>query len=225
MAENTQKASVFATLQKIDCNEHKEQKNGLSYLSWAWAWQMLKTNYPDATYKVYENADGWNYHTDGRTCWVKVGVSVNGEELTEYLPVMDYKNASIPANLVTSFDVNKAIQRALTKAIARHGLGLYIYAGEDFPDAADDERRRETNERLQKAAREKAKTEQAASADPYARFGSDAAFWKAVDAHAAGKKTKTGEDIRQWFMTTYKPNKTEIEYFDNMVELRKAAQQ
>ena len=77
-----------------------------------------------------------NYHTDGRTCWVKTGVTINGLEHIEYLPVMDYANKSIPVERVTSFDVNKAIQRSLTKAVARHGLGLYIYAGEDLPENA-----------------------------------------------------------------------------------------
>jgi hypothetical protein len=66
---------------------------------------------------------------------VKTGVTINGLEHIEYLPVMDYRNASIIVDNVTSFDVNKAIQRSLTKAVARHGLGLYIYAGEDLPEA------------------------------------------------------------------------------------------
>jgi hypothetical protein len=128
------KRSVFEILNEINVNEHTEQKNGLTYLSWAWAWGTLKKHFPDATYTVYENAQGLNYHTDGRTCWVKTGVTVEGIENIEYLPVMDFKNRSIPADQVTSFDVNKAIQRSLTKAVARHGLGLYIYAGEDLPE-------------------------------------------------------------------------------------------
>ena len=135
--------SVFAVLNAINVNEHTEKKNNLTYLSWAWAWAKVKENYPDAFYTIYENKDGLNYHTDGRTCWVKTGVTINGLEHIEYLPVMDYKNASIPLERVTSFDVNKAIQRSLTKAAARHGLGLYIYAGEDLPydekDKANDE--------------------------------------------------------------------------------------
>lgn len=135
------KLSVFAALSTIDCKGKIEKKNGLSYLSWAWAWQILKEKYPSATYSIYENKDGLNYHTDGHTCWVKTGVTVEGVEHIEYLPVMDYRNASIPVAKVTSFDVNKAIQRSLTKAVARHGLGLYIYAGEDIPDPYDDELR------------------------------------------------------------------------------------
>ena len=137
MEKKEMKKSVFATLNAINVNEHVEVKDTgsvkLSYLSWAWAWAKVKEFYPDAFYTVYENAQGWNYHTDGRTAWVKTGMTIEGQEHIEYLPVMDNRNKSIPIDKVTSFDVNKAIQRSLTKAAARHGLGLYIYAGEDLP--------------------------------------------------------------------------------------------
>ena len=132
--------NYFTELYAVNVNGHTEKKNNLTYLSWAWAWGEIKKRHPDATYTVYENADGWNYHTDGRTCWVKTGVTVNGIEHIEYLPVMDYKNKSISTENVTSFDVNKAIQRSLTKACARHGLGLYIYAGEDLPEEEANEK-------------------------------------------------------------------------------------
>ena len=128
-------SNYFAELNNVNVGEHIEKKNGLSYLAWAWAWGEVKKRRPDAFYTIYENRDGWNYHTDGRTCWVKTGVTVSGLEHIEYLPVMDFKNKSIPLENVTSMDVNKAIQRSLTKALARHGLGLYIYAGEDLPEA------------------------------------------------------------------------------------------
>ena len=126
--------SVFQTLFDVNVNEHVERKNNLAYLSWAFAWAEVKKRFPNANYRIYENANGWNYFTDGRTCWVKTGVTIEEIEHIEYLPVMDYKNKSISAEQVTSFDVNKAIQRSLTKALARHGLGLYIYAGEDLPE-------------------------------------------------------------------------------------------
>ena len=129
--------TVFETLNGVNVNEHTEKKNGLTYLSWAWAWGELLKRFPDSTYTIYENRDGWNYHTDGKTCWVKTGVTVEGKEYIEMLPVMDFKNRSISADAVTSFDVNKAIQRSLTKAVARHGLGLYIYAGEDLPEGEE----------------------------------------------------------------------------------------
>jgi hypothetical protein len=126
--------SVFETLNSINVNDHTEKKNGLTYLSWAWAWAEVKKAYPDAFYTIYENPQGWNYFTDGRTCWVKTGVTIENLEHIEYLPVMNFRNQSIGADAVTSTDVNKAIQRSLTKACARHGLGLYIYAGEDLPE-------------------------------------------------------------------------------------------
>lgn len=129
--------SVFQTLNEINVNDKVEKKNNLSYLSWAWAWGELKKKYPSATYKIYERDSEYgpiNYFTDGMTAWVKTSVTIEGLEHIDELPVMDYRNKSIPLDKITSFDVNKAIQRSLTKAIARHGLGLYIYAGEDLPE-------------------------------------------------------------------------------------------
>jgi len=132
-----EKKSVFQTLNEINVNDKVEKKNNLSYLSWAWAWGEVKKKYPNAQYKIYERESDYgpiNYFTDGRTAWVKTSVIINELEHIEELPVMDYKNKSITLDKLTSFDVNKAIQRSLTKAIARHGLGLYIYAGEDLPE-------------------------------------------------------------------------------------------
>ena len=133
------KKNYFEILNSINVSEKTEEKNGLTYLSWAWAWGEVKKLYPDANYKIYETETGCIYWTDGKTAWVKTGVTINNIEHIEYLPVMDYKNKSILVENITSFDVNKAIQRSLTKAVARHGLGLYIYAGEDLPE--DDKNR------------------------------------------------------------------------------------
>ncbi len=139
------KKSVFEILSLIDVKDHIEKKNGLSYLSWAWAWAELKKRYPRSFYTIYHNKDDWNYFTDGKTCWVRTGVTVvDGEEAQEYieeLPVMDFKNNSVPLGQVTSMQVNKAIQRSITKAIARHGLGLYIYAGEDLPEEDEESKK------------------------------------------------------------------------------------
>ena len=132
--------NYFTTLNSVDVSAKVEKKNGMSYLSWAYAWGELKKRHPTATYTIYENKDGWNYHTDGKTCWVKTGVTVDGIEHIEDLPIMDVRNRSIPLANVTSFDVNKAIQRSLTKAVARHGLGLYVFAGEDLPEDIQDEK-------------------------------------------------------------------------------------
>lgn len=145
--------NYFTTLNQINVNDKVEKKNNLTYLSWAFAWGEVKKFDQRAFYTIYEDAEGRNYHTDGKTAWVKTGVTVHfpvpfvdadGNESViydelehvEYLPVMDYSNKSIPVERLTSTDVNKAIQRSLTKACARHGLGLYVYAGEDLPELA-----------------------------------------------------------------------------------------
>lgn len=143
----SEEKNFFKRLNEINVNEHTETKNGLTYLSWMWAWQTLKLLYPESYSTVYKPENGNNYWTDGRTCWVETGVTLvyyndEGErceiENREMLPVMDFKNRSIPADSVTSMDVNKAIQRSITKAIARHGLGAYIYAGEDMPEESEE---------------------------------------------------------------------------------------
>ena len=110
--EKNQK-SVFEVLNAINVNEHTEKKNNLTYLSWAWAWAEVKKHYPDAFYTIYENRDGLNYHTDGRTCWVKTGVTINGLEHIEYLPVMDFRNASISYDKVTSYGAYQHIQEII----------------------------------------------------------------------------------------------------------------
>lgn len=129
---------VFNTLNGVNVNEHTEKKMNLTYLSWAWAWAEVKKRFPDANYTIYENDQGWNYFTDGRTCWTKIGVKILGIEHVEQLPVMDFRNKSIPLDKVTSMDVNKTIKRCLAKCLALHGLGLYIFAGEDLPEAPAD---------------------------------------------------------------------------------------
>lgn len=149
------KKSVFDTLNAINVQEHVEVKNiggvKLSYLSWAWAWTEVKKAYPEAFYTIYENKDGLFYHTDGKTAWVKTGVTIEGIEHIEYLPVMDNRNNSITLDKLTSFDVNKAIQRSLTKACARHGLGLYIYAGEDLPEEEAKQAKSDMEQKIAKA--------------------------------------------------------------------------
>ena len=134
MAEKKQTA--FATLNAINVRDKVETKGKVEYLSWAFAWQMLKELYPTAQRVVYENPlTGLNFFTDGKTAYVKVGIAVDGIEHIDYLPVMDFRNASIPLEKITSMDVNKTIQRSTAKAIALHGLGLALWTGEDLPEA------------------------------------------------------------------------------------------
>lgn len=179
------KENYFQQLNAVDVGEKIEKKNGLSYLSWAWAWAEVKKKFPDATYTVYENAEGLNYHHDGKTCWVKTGVTINGIEHIEYLPIMNFKNASIDLKNVTSYDVNKAIQRSITKACARHGLGLYIYAGEDLPEAPDEapEKKAPTKSIPQKSTSKPAIT---AVVDPSEGVTQEA-LTACIDGYTAGK--------------------------------------
>lgn len=186
---------VFETLAAINCNEHTEKKNGLTYLSWAWAWHHVKKDFPEATYTIYETPEGRPYFDDGRTAWVKTGVTINGLEHIEYLPIMDYNNRSIPVDRLTSFDMNKAIQRSLTKACARHGLGLYIYAGEDLPDALDDEAREQVAAQVKKAPT-RLKPVTKADAEAHAKW---------VKAIAEGATNKDGVTAEQAFKEKFSP--------------------
>lgn len=143
---NEANKGIYATLREINVNEHTEKKGNLTYLSWVWALDQLYLHYPGAEVEVHKNPDGWPYWTDGRTCWVDVEVKIptmppNIMSRREYAyPIMNYQNKSIPLDKVTSFDVNTSIQRAVTRCIARFGLGFYIYAGEDLPPEENAER-------------------------------------------------------------------------------------
>jgi Protein of unknown function (DUF1071) len=126
--------SVYNNLKAIDVRPKAEKKGRADYLSWAHAWDMLKSNYPQAQRIIYESEHtGLNYFTDGKTAYVKVGIVVNDMEHIDMLPVMDHRNKSIPIEKIDSFEVNKTIQRATAKAIAMHGLGLSLWTGEDIP--------------------------------------------------------------------------------------------
>ena len=136
--------TTFEKLSAINVNERVEKKNGLTYLSWAWAWSEVKKACPDATYKVgetdYDEAIGFMCHTT---------VTIDGETLEMWLPVMDSSNRSMKKiqytvstkygdktiEAATTFDINKTIMRCLVKNLAMFGLGLYIFAGEDLPES------------------------------------------------------------------------------------------
>lgn len=141
--------SVFETLSAINVNDKVEKKNGLTYLSWAWAWAEVKKNYPSATYRVVKDEVTnmpFVYDTHmGYMCSTEV--TINGETLEMWLPVMDGANKSMKLEAyeyttrygkkavqgATMFDINKTIMRCLVKNLAMFGLGHYIYAGEDLP--------------------------------------------------------------------------------------------
>jgi hypothetical protein len=120
---------------KTNVNEHTEKKNGLTYLSWAWAWaEALKAD-SSATFKI-EMFEGKPYVDINGTAMVFVTVTLFRKPMTCQLPVMDYRNKAIPKP--DAFAVNTAIMRCMTKALSLHGLGLYIYAGEDLPEGESD---------------------------------------------------------------------------------------
>jgi hypothetical protein len=138
------KKSVFERLSAINVNEHVEKKKDLTYLSWAWAWAVTKRECPDATYKLlpteYDEVLGFMVNTE---------VTIEGETLPMWLPVMDGANKSMlktsytystrygdkQVDAATTFDINKTLMRCLVKNLAMFGLGIYIYAGEDLPEA------------------------------------------------------------------------------------------
>lgn len=130
-ANNTKESKMTPLdLLKVNVNDHTEKKNGLTYLSWAWAWaETLKAD-PKANFKV-EMFEGTPLMPIGGTFMVWVTVTMFDKPVTCMLPVLDYRNK--PIATPNSFDVNTSIMRCLVKAIAMHGLGLYIYAGEDTP--------------------------------------------------------------------------------------------
>lgn len=152
-----------ADLLKVDTSDHIEKKNGLSYLSWAWAWtEALKVD-PTATFSV----DTFSYDDQtvpfmkiGDTAMVWVNVTMFGQKRTCMLPVMDVKNQ--PIIEPNSVQVNKAIMRCLVKCIALHGLGLNIYAGEDLPESVD----QETGEIKRKESKPQPKVEAKPSKPP-----------------------------------------------------------
>lgn len=150
----TKTKSVFAALNAIDVSAHTEVKgegkDKLTYLSWVWAWQQVKSNYPDANYEV-RHWDGKPFLFDEYLGYmVETSVTIQGETMGMWLPVMDSKNKAMKqfpydyktrsgnktVEAASMFDVNTAIMRCLVKNIAMFGLGLYIYAGEDLPQEA-----------------------------------------------------------------------------------------
>lgn len=163
------KESVFETLSKIDVSDHVEQKMGLSYLSWAWAWQTVKDIYPDtpnpkptkyqemlitkAGYKLTERKVP--YLTTPTGTIVEMTVTIKGVDYTQQLYVMDNKNKSVVNP--TQAQINKTTQRCIVKALAMAGLGLNLYAGEDLPMGDISEQDKKKAEQKKKQSEQKAR--------------------------------------------------------------------
>jgi len=127
--------NYFEELAAVDCSAHTEKKGRFTYLSWPFAFAELFRRHPDALIEVHE-WDGLPVIQGPKGWLVKVTVDVRGIKRTQWHPVLDNNNKPIPAPDV--FQINTSIQRATVKAIALHGLGLYIYAGEDLPAGAQE---------------------------------------------------------------------------------------
>ena len=130
--------SAFEILSKIDVSEHTEKKGNFTYLSWAWAVKVLLEEFPKATWEVhtfFDNGLETPYMRTEAGAFVQVTVSIDSVRRTQVHPVLDHMNKTVAEP--NAFQINNSIQRCLAKAIALHGLGLYIYAGEDLPQAPD----------------------------------------------------------------------------------------
>ena len=130
--------SAFSVLSKIDVSEHTEKKGNYTYLSWAWAVKVLLEEFPKATWQIHTFVDNGiesPYMRTNAGCFVQVSVEIDKVIRTQVHPVLDHMNKTVDEP--NAFQVNTSIQRCLAKAIALHGLGLYIYAGEDLPEAPD----------------------------------------------------------------------------------------
>ena len=127
----SEQSNTFRTLFQIDVAKHVEMKGQFAYLSWPFAVAQLRLADPTAYWEV-RRFEGLPYLSTDLGFFVEVAVTVQGVTLSQIHPVLDHKNRPLLAP--TPFDINTSIQRALVKAIALHGLGLSIYAGEDLPD-------------------------------------------------------------------------------------------
>lgn len=177
---------IVKELLELNVNERAEEKNGLTYLSWSWAWTEILKRYPDATYEICKFENNLPYVYDENTGYmVFTKVNINNVVREMWLPVMDgankamldkpytykvkdYKTQQIVEKTVqpaTMFDINKTIMRCLTKNLSMYGLGLYIYSGEDLPETINDDNKKEEKtltfrEQLQQYCEEKKYTEE-----------------------------------------------------------------
>ncbi len=168
MEKKTEKLTTWDILSAVNVNEYTEERDGLTYLAWSWAWGLLKERFPDATYSIRE-WDGKPYMFDPSLGYlVETSVTVNGETLSMWLPVMDNKNKAMKdvpyeyatrngkktVEAATMFDINTNLMRCLVKNIAMFGLGHYIFAGEEFPPAEAEEMKKKMAEEREKAFKE-----------------------------------------------------------------------
>lgn len=213
----------FEKLYAINVNDKAEDKNGLTYLSWAWAWAEFKKVHPDATYDVKLFENGLPYAYDPNTGYmVYTTVTVDGLTHGMWLPVMDGNNQAMkaepymvktkykefPVKAATMFDINKTIMRCLTKNLAMFGLGLYIYAGEDLPDV-------EEEQHFEPPKKTKAKKEETPSGEDIKKLLNKSQEELAADLK--GLLMETDSDTKSFLEWASKRYKRQIPNVDAMI--------
>lgn len=183
----------FAEAYQLAIGEHVEKKGKFSYLSWAYAVRFLREHYPSATWRIHENEAGLPIFSLGESHFVKITVILNGQEFTQWHPILDNNNR--PIKEPSTFHINTSIQRGLTKAIGlATGIGLALYAGEDLPKEGDEgDQQKPTDQSKMLAAYDKLVD----GIDWFDKQGktSDALMsWYNTDAKAQGLKTQLDAD-------------------------------
>lgn len=202
--------SVFEVLSKISVKDHIKETNGQAYLPWAWAWQQVKSNFPNATYMVvHDDETGLPFREDHMLgLIVETKVSINDETLSMWLPVMDNKFKAMkreeysyetkfgpksvsPANM---HDINRAIMRCLTKNFAMFGLGISLYTGEEFEDSEPSNSKQTA--KASSPAKSKTTTKKESRELPELTADSKQE-WKAALEYLAKNKNEDGSNFEQ----------------------------
>lgn len=229
--------SVFQVLKAVNCNENTETKNGLTYLSWPFAWGNVKSLYPDATYNIHKNDSGLPYFVDAMIgIMVFTDVTIQGQTYEMWLPVMDSANKAMKlepytyqvydkyngkyvektVEAATMFDINKTVMRCLTKNLAMFGLGLYIYAGEDLPTEFGEAPAEQPKTAVETRKAVKTVKKKSAPNAAYVPMDDDT-FWKVIKCFATGKVSKSGEDYRSVWVSQTNAGKDEVAMFNQKV--------
>ncbi len=197
--------SAFEKLFQVNVNDRKEKKNGLSYLSWTWAYAELMKAYPDATYEIVKWGDKPYLYDKALGYMVMTRLTVEGQTKEMWLPVMDSRNLAMKAEpytvtrrnfkadveAATMMDINKAIMRCLVKNISLFGLGLYIYSGEDLPEGDEPE------EEVKAEAKPEVKVKPEAKTSPDDKISK---------IHAGALLKRIGDDVKllDYLLKSYK---------------------
>jgi len=193
--------NYFSALASVNVKDHVEKKGGFSYLSWPYAVGELRKRHSGATWEVVRFNGLPFLQVEGCGCFVEVAVTVEGVRLSQIHPVLDNRNKPIP--LPNSFDINTSLQRALVKAIALHGLGLYIYAGEDLPESGNEKDTSPTPKTRTETLRELCAKAQVNMIDLLAKAGSTTAEelsesdWQDAEAMLKRKAIKIAKAAKE----------------------------